>query len=224
MDNFTKTMLFELHQDNTGDELREIIAKNGDELREIIAKNEKLFIDLGIGKLEADIKTAIEIIKKRMDESDEQMKDSDEVNFKDKIVSIDEESYGRFIGEIARLKPKKRKNWSSVLINKCGTRSRIRYEDGKFWNWCSDVQKWCEAITHDRLVARQEKEEGSGEYIPGTYVGWVKCVGFELNKMGYSKDATEVMVKAGFERSLAENLTGNHYRNQTVTVGQDVYG
>lgn len=176
-------------------------------------------------KLEADIKTAIEIIRKRKDEGDKRMEEEDyEEKIRDKIVSIDEESYARFIGEIGRLKPKKRKNWSAFLIDKCGTKSRVRYEDGKFMNWCSDVQNWCEAIPSDRLIARQEKEKGPGEYIPNTYVGWVKCVAIELNKMGYSKDATEVMVTAGFERSLAENLTGNHYRNQSYQAGEDIYG
>jgi hypothetical protein len=169
-------------------------------------------------ELEADIKKAVDIVKKRVDEyvpTQTPMK---------KIVGIDEASYAQFIGEIARLKPKKRKNWSRHLTDKYGTRSRVRYEDGKFLNWCPDVQKWCEAIPADRYTSREEKKKGSAEWIPNTYVGWVKAIGYEMNKMGYSKGVTEAMAAAGFERILEENLTGNHYRNHFVNVGQDIYG
>ena len=168
------------------------------------------------------IHKAFKIVEDRVHEDHEREKGTDATRpakKNAKLMCVDEASYGDWIGEIARIKPKKRKNWSSHLTDQWGQRTRVRYEDKKFWNWCTHEQKWCEATTSERLQWAK-----NGEWIPTSYVGWVKCVAMELRKMGVSREITEAMCDAAISRVREANETHNHYRNHIVKVGQDVYG
>jgi hypothetical protein len=168
------------------------------------------------------IEKAYEIVKDRVVAAEIACRDKP-VREKATMICVDEAIYGDWIGEIARIKPKKRKNWSSHLTDQWGQRTRVRYEDKKFWNWSTLVKEWCEVTTSDRLE-RLHKSKGGEGGIPCSYVGWVRCIAMELRKMGVSQDITEAMCAAALERKIAENETHNHYRNHFVNVGKDVYG
>jgi hypothetical protein len=49
--------------------------------------------------------------------------------------------------KINLLKPKKRKNWKAHLTDKWGVKSRVKYENGKFYNWCVHRSQWVKIIS-----------------------------------------------------------------------------
>ena len=58
------------------------------------------------------------------------------------LVRIDNTTYDRFMEEINRLKPRKRKQWKAYLYDKWGCRTRCKYEDGKIMNWSLLEKEW----------------------------------------------------------------------------------
>jgi len=63
--------------------------------------------------------------------------------------------------QIDLLKPKKRKNWKSLLTDKWGVKSKVKYEDGKFYNWCVRNSQWNKIISHKECLGLGESTNKS---------------------------------------------------------------
>ena len=69
------------------------------------------------------------------------------------ISVVEDEFYARWQNEIARLKPRKRKNWKGLLIGKSGQRTKVIYKDGTFHNWCPMYSRWSEVRPQKKIFS-----------------------------------------------------------------------
>ena len=67
------------------------------------------------------------------------------------ISVVEDEFYARWQNELARLKPRKRKNWKGLLIGKSGQRTKVIYKDGTFHNWCPMKSRWSEVWPEKKI-------------------------------------------------------------------------
>ena len=69
------------------------------------------------------------------------------------ISTVEDETYARWENEIARLKPRKRKNWKSSLTDKWGQRTKVIYKDGTFYNWSTIFSRWSEVRSETKIFS-----------------------------------------------------------------------
>ena len=71
------------------------------------------------------------------------------------ISSVEDESYARWQNEIARLKPRKRKNWKGFLIDKWGQRGKVIYKDDTFYTWSVIYSCWS-SVRYKNILGVEE--------------------------------------------------------------------
>ena len=68
------------------------------------------------------------------------------------MVAISQSDIDKWQKQIDLLKPRKRKNWKSYLVDKWGVKSRVKYEDGNFYNWDIISSCWAKVISNRKLI------------------------------------------------------------------------
>eukprot|EP01047_Picozoa_sp_COSAG01_P079561 COSAG01_NODE_15142_length_1369_cov_4.401907_2_plen_150_part_00 len=125
--------------------------------------------------------------------------------------------------EVDTLKPRKRKNWKGSLTNKQGVKSKVKFEDGKFWNWSfstiDNLMKWCEVIPQSQMFASIDKHQPTSETSL-----MIHCAHHLHSEGMLSTEQRDGMIDATLERTVKANHTGNHYRNHITKVGSNIYG
>jgi hypothetical protein len=104
--------------------------------------------------------------------------------------------------QIDLLKPKKRKNWKSLLTDKWGVKSKVKYEDGKFYNWCVHRSDWA------KIISLKE----SGIFKESVNKSPFKCcldmIFDELNIT--DPDMKEIIFDIVIKQYVQHSHTGNH--------------
>ena len=108
--------------------------------------------------------------------------------------------------EIAALTPKQQRKWKGIMIDEIGTRTGLRYSNGKLESYSVRVHKWvpcvcCEEIFKDRPGTKIE---------PRSRVGLAAVV--EVNS------GIDGLIERTMDHAREENHTGNHYRNHKIKV------
>ncbi len=156
-------------------------------------------------------------------------------------VVIPDHEYDKWTSEISKLKPKKQKLWKKTLTDKWGCKTKVRYEDGEFWNYCAAGSR----INTEK--GRRCKVRGEGQQLKdalkegstirtGSLLGAASVVATKLKMIGET-DMDERELKLwvtiidgiwkDIQKSITDdNLTGNHYRNHTINVSRQhsLYG
>ena len=94
----------------------------------------------------------------------------------------------------------KKKVWKETLHDKWGTKSRVRFEGGRFVNWSLLHHKW----------------------VPIVPQGWV-CDAVPVSGVGKAV-ASGVGPDEAVSAAADANHTGGHYRNHSIRVPKSVYG
>jgi len=104
--------------------------------------------------------------------------------------------------QIDLLKPKKRKNWKSLLTDKWGVKSKVKYEDGKFYNWCVRNSQWNKIISHKECLMLGESTYRS------PFIETVEQIFNEFNIT--DPDAQDIMYDKVMKEWVKLTHTGNH--------------
>lgn len=69
------------------------------------------------------------------------------------MTSIEASTIKLWRDQLQKLKPKKRKNWKSNIVDKWGGKTKVIYkmEEDKFYNWSTIAHCWAEVIDHGML-------------------------------------------------------------------------
>jgi hypothetical protein len=69
------------------------------------------------------------------------------------MIAIKSSTIKLWRDQLQNLKPKKRKNWKSNLVDKWGGKTKVIYkmEEDKFYNWSTIAHCWAEVIDHGSL-------------------------------------------------------------------------
>jgi len=106
-------------------------------------------------------------------------------------IMIPDNLYDKLMSEVMALPPRKRKNYKSTLMDKCGTNTKVIY-DGELKNYSTICNKFIPIIKNSTVFDK---------YGVGLREVTTK-VGYEIAK---GMDPEKVMDKA-----IEENSTGNH--------------
>tara|TARA_R100000935_G_scaffold33014_1_gene53543 strand:+ start:115 stop:735 length:621 start_codon:yes stop_codon:yes gene_type:complete len=179
---------------------------------------------------------------------EQRKKDTECINMKNDVemfgpvskqeICIPDDQYDLWTAQISKLKPKKQKLWKDTLWDKWGCKTKVRYENGEFWNYCavgsrgSEQGMKCKVLTQTRMIRRALKD---GRKIQtGSLIGAASMVATKMKMEAetiMNKDEHKVMSKIiddmsrDFAVSVTNgNKTGNHYRNHIVNVSGNLYG
>ena len=132
----------------------------------------------------------------------------------DVVSSTQQASIDEWMAEIAKLPPRKQKNWKGHLYDKWNVSQRVRYVPGgrtigegpdalttyfEVWKQANREKghAWWPVLSHESL-------HDAGTYLPMSRAG--------LRLMTAADPLEE------FNEIQGENMTGNHYRNHFIKV------
>lgn len=159
----------------------------------------------------------------------------------DSGVVIPDNEYDKWTSEISKLKPKKQKLWKKTLTDKWGCKTKVRYEDGEFWNYCAAGSRM------NNEKGKRSKVKGESQQLKdalkqghtirtGSLLGASSLAATKMKMEAETyMDESELKLwvtiiddiwKDIQESILADNLTGNHYRNHSINVSRQhsLYG
>ena len=64
-------------------------------------------------------------------------------NKTDYAINIEDEEYEELMGQVMKMKPRKRKNFKGFLTDKWGVKTRLIYRKNALWNYCLFTKKFC---------------------------------------------------------------------------------
>ena len=196
-------------------------------------EHEKL-VDKFVEHLKEEIKMAGD--NPPIDDDDDIYKDNPK---KDHQVVIPDDKYDLWTAQISKLKSKKQKLWKDNLVDKWGCKTKVRYEDGEFWNYCAvgsrmegEKGKKCKVLPQSQQVINTIND--GGKVYSGSVIGAALIVAAKMkNIMKPMLDKHHYMLFSKLIDDIyqdvsnsikQDNMTGNHYRNHIVNVSGNLYG
>jgi len=112
--------------------------------------------------------------------------------------------------QVEQLKPKKRKNWKSSLVDKSGGKTKVIYkmEEDKFYNWCTISHCWAEVITYSTLLERCDEFRRPSNMMKYFYM-MIDVIEEQLARKVTSKEKEEILDRVTSEW-VKYTHTGNH--------------
>ena len=148
-------------------------------------------------------------------------------------VGLADNQYDGIMSEIMKMKPNKRKNYKTTIRGKTGMLTKVRYVDGKLKNYSHLVHKMVDVVKQSEVF----KQEG---WKPASAVGYkitlVEEFMKELKNIIVADDTGIIMNDEERDEwindrrsnltcrvlndAVAENHTGNSYRNHTIHINK----
>jgi len=157
---------------------------------------------------------------------------------KQQEICIPDHEYDKWVSQISKLKPKKQKQWKEKLWDKWGCKTKVRYEDGEFWNYCAAGSRGSEGghramvLPQTRMVKNAIKD--GHEVRTGSLIGAASMVATKMKmeaetcmKKDDHKLYTKIIDEIFHDINMSvtkDNKTGNHYRNHTIKAEGNLYG
>jgi hypothetical protein len=130
-----------------------------------------------------------------------------------KHVAVSNDEFDQLWSCVMAMPARKRKNFKSTLCNKWGTKTKVKFVDGKLRNYDLVTSNFVDVVCPRDILASES--QATLEYST-TFVA--------LAASFATKFDDERICKVAFEMYQEAMHTGNHNRNQRVTVPPRAYG
>ena len=105
--------------------------------------------------------------------------------------------------EIAALTPKQQRKWKGHSTDKFGSRTGLRYFNGKLESYSVRVHQWVPCVCTEETLENEE-------VIPLSMVG--------VAAIAQANTGIKGLIERAMDNAQEQNHTGNHYRNHKIKV------
>ena len=120
------------------------------------------------------------------------------------VDALPKKEYDKNMQEIAALTPKQQRKWKGYSTDKCETRTRLRYYNGKLESYSVRVHQWVPCVCTEEML------ENDGGWTPVSTVGVAAIAEVNTGIKG--------LIDRAMNHAREGNHTGNHYRNHKIKV------
>ena len=135
-------------------------------------------------------------------------------------TAVGDETYACWENEIARLKPRKRKNWKGSIKDKWGQRSKVIYKDGTFHNWCPMYSKWSE-VWSETKISSELRNNANAKICESSPFGRIYR---DIMLSDLTDEDKSQLCKTLMQETVKLNHTGNHAGRSDLNKGKSAVG
>ena len=132
------------------------------------------------------------------------------------IIAVEDEFYARWQNEIARLKPRKRKNWKSFLKDKWGQRGKVIYKDDTFYTW-SVIYSWWSEVWSETKIFSVMRDNANAKICPFSPFGRMY---HDIMVSDLTDEDKSQLCRRLFGEAVKRNHTGNHAGRSNLNKGK----